>query len=67
MADERYRDPGGETCLNCNSRYQLWWGAPDDIWMAVVGKKEGHLCPTCFDRLAWANGYSLEWKCEQRK
>jgi hypothetical protein len=70
MADTRYSHPGGETCYNCNRRYQIIYLVPDEIWRKVwkeaagEGPDAGHLCPLCFDRLAWTQGISLFWRAE---
>ncbi len=53
----------GETCQECGRRY-CWtvWHAPDWLWLELIGKHSGLLCPRCFDDKASAAGYRLYWK-----
>lgn len=47
----------GETCDRCGVRYDYCWQIPNEIWLDVVGIKEGHICLPCFTRLAHAKGH----------
>ena len=62
MTDDRYSSIGGEVCQDCNRRYKINYHVPNELWYSVTGKKEGLLCPLCFDRIASIKGYTLSWE-----
>lgn len=55
-------DFDGETCDDCGGRYERTiWTAPDELWIQLVGREGGLLCPPCFDDRAKAVGLFLRW------
>ena len=53
----------GEACQFCGRPYVLW-GAPDALWIEVMGSPGGLSCPSCFDRRADKRGVCLYWTPE---
>lgn len=41
-----------ETCIRCGRQYAYCWDTDTELWLSVVGKKEGHLCIPCFSEQA---------------
>lgn len=41
-----------EFCEVCGREQPVVWHADDSLWLAVVGRSGGVLCPECFDRRA---------------
>ena len=62
--DVRYTDIGSHVCRNCNRGYKIFWDAPDELWLEIVGEenKGCTLCPECFDELASLKGRPLKWE-----
>jgi hypothetical protein len=52
----------GERCEVCNLRSPFAWVSPDDLWEQVTGRKDGKLCPYCFNRTALEKGVRLYWR-----
>ena len=54
----------GETCQECGRRY-CWtvWHAPDALWLELMGRSSGLLCPRCFTAKAHEAGHRLFWSC----
>lgn len=53
--------------VECGKRYDAVWRAPDKLWKAVTGIKDGSglFCPSCFTAIAQGKGISVYWDaCE---
>lgn len=60
-------NPDWEHCQRCGKRYDAVWRAPDKLWKAVTGIKDGSglFCPSCFTAIAQGKGISVYWDaCE---
>jgi hypothetical protein len=53
-----------EFCHDCGVRQPIVWSAPDGLWLRLVGRSGGVLCPACFDRRAQQAGLLLRWRPE---
>lgn len=52
----------GEICEVCGRRSNLAWHTPDDLWLEIVGHKEGHWCAECFTAAVHKTGMRLYWE-----
>ena len=54
-----------EFCQRCGVTQTLAWTCDSDVlWKEINGTKNGVLCPTCFDALAWKKGIYIKWHAE---
>lgn len=72
-ASSRPNDYPYETCRDCaepvslvvrDNKPTMYWRAPDDLWLSVVGTDERVLCPGCFTARAVDKGIYLAWTAE---
>lgn len=50
-----------EFCRDCGVRQPIPWQAKDALWLEIMGRPGGVLCPTCFHKRCQARGISLYW------
>lgn len=51
-----------EICQCCGHEYLTVYRIPDEIWLKIMGKPGGLLCPICCDVLARETKVSLYWE-----
>lgn len=57
-----------EMCQRCGGRVgrfhgdRSWWTTRNSLWAAVVGDRNGVLCPSCFTALAAAKDIPIRWE-----
>ena len=55
-----------ETCMDCLKPVEVVWHAPEDLWLQVIGEKDGTtLCVNCFDKRLLEKGIYKRWTCSE--
>lgn len=45
-------------CQQCGGK-NVTWNAPNDLWNTIMGKPDGIICPSCFEKRAEEKGISI--------
>lgn len=55
------RDHKTEMCQECGRAQPFIWHAPDPLWLELIHRPSGILCPFCFEAKAKAAGIWVDW------
>ena len=53
-----------EFCEDCGRKQSLVWHANDELWLKLMKKRNGVVCPECFNKRASNNGMVVIWNVD---